>query len=343
MNGETPAQPDETPDDQHPEDQQPESQQPDDQQPDADAETSSSPVSDALSGELGSSENNATVGSALDDVDGDDGNPFEPKPFGEGDVKDTGAPPFTLLHIFWWMLGFGLAMSVIPVMPTSPDMDEESLKAIQSLSKAGLLIGAVAVGPMIGMLPFLWIYRRQGVVFPFHPGHWIILHYGFMQLAQVFCNWGQRALYPNGLMVNGDDPFSFIGPTYVITAISTLAGGIVAIFAYQGLKNDTPIWRAAFGTIAVQAILTVIGCVLTIGMMMAFEEQAYAMVGMGITGIGTGCIGWVSIILIIVAVIMDLVQKTRRDWLHWMPFVLLLAAMVVGLVIGIVAFVTVLP
>lgn len=266
--------------------------------------------------------------------------PFEQSPFAKGaEIESARAPSFTLLHVFFWTLGVSIALSVDTsemMMMGAMDDDPEAALMMNAISGVTRIGAAIGMGPLVGMLPFWFLYRRRGVSFPYHPGHWLILLNGASFLVQAVGSWIQRATIsiPSFDQIDSN-PFAFMGVFYVITGVSSLVACIVSVMAFRDLKRDKLIWRLSFGSLALQHGFQALGgLAVLIGMIvneLAANETAI-IVGIGVAGMLGGCITYLTGLLMLIAIIMDLAEKTRRDWLHWMPILLGIISMVVMMV-----------
>ena len=120
---------------------------------------------------------------------GDAQSPFESSPFQKGSNIVDGGPTatFSLLHVFFWMAGISIALSINNGNVMTPDMQGPMKAWMESYMAAIRIISGIGMGPLIGMLPFWYIYRRRGIQFPYHPGHWMMMHYGSSFLINAIC------------------------------------------------------------------------------------------------------------------------------------------------------------
>lgn len=261
--------------------------------------------------------------------------PFETSPFEKGSaVEEARGASFSLLHIFFWTFGIGLAMSVdnMAMMPTQQIAKTDGLEWMKFYMQSTRVITGLGMGPLIGMLPFWLIYRRQGVSFPYHPGHWLMMHYGMSFLVNVIGHWVQRATntLPDFDRQMTEGPLVGMSSIYITATCSIAAGLVVAVLAFLDLKRDRPFWRIAFGVLVFQSGFALLGGIVTsIGF---FVHEAMMWVGIMTMGMFSGCIAYIFFLMVIIALVMDVVEKNRRDWLHWMPFCLLILSILTSLV-----------
>lgn len=222
-------------------------------------------------------------------------------------------PRLSILHFFFWMAGSSLVLAVcrwnLPV-PT--------LASRVQLYYLGILItGALLFGLCIASLAVMVTDRRQGKRFPVQPGEWVLVLTGVATLLGIL----QWRLF----LLAQDELFS---DTLAMIIAGVLFVGyllLLTVTAYSLQKSR--IWSSVFLTAALLLICTVLPYPVDSSFLNFLLANTYPVIVI------------FFLLAIFLAILMDLMLKTRRGWLHWTGLAVAAATVVWTVCFGIITLV----
>lgn len=220
----------------------------------------------------------------------------------------TGPPRLGIIHLMLWMLGSALVLASRRAINQMPAENPETSEALPIVFMS---IHSILAGTAIGSLSLFWSYHRRQLAYPCQPGHWLLV-------IEAIANLVGMAGYFAVFLVR-DDSEDFRPHTVLFHAVmgANLAYHLLRAgpLLFAGvLQSRFKMWFAALMVMALANL----------------SQWAYwflAWIPLQQTSVST-LIGLMQIILwsppvltiiaLLVAVVVDLVARTRRDWAHWL-------------------------
>ncbi len=175
-----------------------------------------------------------------------------------------------------------------------------------------------SVLPGITFAGIYWIVKQKQTTgkFLWQPGHWILAAYAVLQVVQ----------FTTGLVMNyifGGSSFPGDSGWLTLFFLLQLLANLTAVVILLVAPFRCPVqWRWVLAT---AALTLFIDGLLYANNLQIIPPSAFFRVTImyGIYAVGIPCI-----LLLIVAAIIDVMQKTQRDWLHWIGVLVLFLAFI---------------
>ncbi|MEQ8785691.1 MAG: hypothetical protein RIC55_05310 [Pirellulaceae bacterium] len=223
------------------------------------------------------------------------------------------APKPGIVHLLLWTVGSALVLLFFRRVDAihSPELpaDWRLFRQVMQVSSS------MTYGAALASFSMFYFYRRRRSPYPFHPGHWLLLKMGLGILA----SWLLLETLPND--VEGDLDSNRWSISLRVVVESGLNVLVLTTAAVLLIINRSVTWAVVLLIASLLSFLAALSLLAELDILpgislrnsrspMSLVQQLYTI--LRFAGVTVAQIGAVA------AGLLDIVTRTRRDWVHWL-------------------------
>ena len=243
------------------------------------------------------------------------------------DSTPAGVPPFRVYYLLGWLLAAALVLLEGNAQTAARNTSRlfGRLEVTETSKEAAFrYMASLAIGGQLAIVGFGALWRKRGLRFPSQPGHWLTILQVAVFLGLIGCQWWSIELQRD------EDPTAMdsgISRLLLLTLCLFGGFGVLSVWLAWTRREDQQ-WRILYLGVACSMAAAVLPAVMFFSSMIEAwflptllpygwqHYQAYVTAAIPI-GMLAG---------IVTCVFFDLLEKRRRDWVHWSGITLYLAS-----------------